>query len=357
MPTPSTCTVLVIGGTGAQGIPVVRHLVADGKYAVRVLTLDSSSPRARDLARLGNVSFVDGTFADDDVLHEALAGCTGAFVDIDGFNTGEKTEMYWAMRTYEIAIEEGLTFFVYANLDYGLKKAGYDSTYRTRHYDGKGRITEWILGQNDANRERMGAAVFTSGPYIEMTISPGTPMTPSIEDGTVVWRVPLGDGFVPHVALDDSGYYVRWLFDHPRLASGLNLEVAIADITYTELAAAFEKVTGNPARFVDIGLDEYWNGPLSRVADSPAGYNADPGDRGTMSFSDYFTGFWNLWKNGIVTRDYALLDEIHPGRIRSAEEWFREGRRGGTCRRQRNAARTCTTRQLEHRIRNNQEQR
>ena len=48
------------------------------------------------------------------------------------------------------------------------------------------------------------------------------------------------------MALDDCGYYVRWLFDHPRLANGMNLETAIGDITYTELAAAFEKVTGHP---------------------------------------------------------------------------------------------------------------
>ena len=55
----------------------------------------------------------------------------------------------------------------------------------------------------------------------------------------------------------------------------------------------------------------------------PAGYNADPSDKSTMSVRDNFTGFWNLWKYGIVKRDYALLDEIHPNRIRSAEEWFR----------------------------------
>jgi hypothetical protein len=42
-----------------------------------------------------------------------------------------------------------------------------------------------------------------------------------------------------------------------------------------------------------------------------------------MSVRDNFTGFWNMWKHGIITRDYALLDEIHPNRIRSAEEWFR----------------------------------
>ena len=110
---------------------------------------------------------------------------------------------------FEIAIEEGVKFFVYGNLDYGLKKAGYDSKYRVGHYDGKGRIAEWILLQNQANSARMGAAIFTSGPYIEMTISPLTPMAPSVEDGVVTWRVPLGDGAVPHVSLEDCGYYVR----------------------------------------------------------------------------------------------------------------------------------------------------
>ena len=71
----------------------------------------------------------------------------GAFVNIDGFNTGEKTETYWAIRSYEIAIEEEIKFFVYGNLHYGLKKSGYVSKFRTGHYDGKGRIGEWVLAQ------------------------------------------------------------------------------------------------------------------------------------------------------------------------------------------------------------------
>ncbi len=59
------------------------------------------------------------------------------------------------------------------------------------------------------------------------------------------------------------------------------------------------------------------------MADQPAGYNADPSDKSTMSFRDNFTGFWNQWKHNIISRDYALLDEIHPGRIRSVEQWLR----------------------------------
>lgn len=325
-----TSKIFVVGGTGAQGIPIIRALVADQKYSVRFLTRDSASRRAEDLLALNNVSVLEGSLADESILREGFRGCDGAFINIDGFNTGEKTEIYWAIRTYEIAIEEGIKFFVYGNLDYGLKKAGYDSRFRTGHYDGKGRVGEWILFQNQVNGHRMGAAVFTSGPYIEMAISPGTPMTPAVENGVLTWRVPLGDGAVPHVSLEDCGYYVRWLFDHPERAKGMDLEVAIDDVSYANLAEAFEMVTGHPARYVDTDLDTYWRqGPLSAIADRPAGYNADPDDKSTMTIRDNFTGFWRLWKHRIVKRDYALLDEIHPNRMRSAEEWFRkEDQRG-----------------------------
>ncbi|MEW6438679.1 MAG: NmrA family NAD(P)-binding protein [Pseudomonadota bacterium] len=323
MPSHATSRIFVVGGTGAQGLPVIGALVADKKYSVRALSRDPGSRRAKDLLALGNVSILEGTFADEATLREGFRGCDGAFINIDGFNTGEKTEIYWAIRSYEIAIEEGIKFFVYGNLDYALKKSGYDSKFRAGHYDGKGRIGEWILFQNQANKDRMGAAVFTTGPYMEMAISAMTPMTPSVEDGVVSWRVPLGAGAVPHVAIEDCGYYARWLFDNPERANGMNLEVAIEPIDYQKLAAAFEKVTGHPARYIDTELDTYWNGPLKTAANLPAGYNADPDDKSTMSFKDNFTGFWNIWKYGVIQRDYALLDEIHPNRIKSVEEWLR----------------------------------
>ena len=323
MPSQSISKIFVIGGTGAQGLPVIGGLVADKKYSVRALSRNPASRRANALLALGNVSILEGTFADEAILREGFRECDAAYVNIDGFNTGEKTEIYWAIRSYEIAIEEGIRFFVYGNLDYALKKSGYDSKFRTGHYDGKGRIGEWILFQNQVNKDRMGAALFTTGPYMEMAISAMTPMTPSVEAGVVTWRVPLGKGAVPHVALDDCGYYARWLFDNPDRANGMNLEVAIEHVEYRKLAEAFEKVTGHPAQYIDTDLEAYWNGPLKAAADLPAGYNADPNDKSTMTFRDNFTGFWNTWKYGIVQRDYALLDEIHPNRIRSVEEWLR----------------------------------
>src|SRR5260370_41332962 len=113
----ATSNIFVIGGTGAQGIPIVSALVADKKYAVRVRSRDSTSPRAKALFELGNDSFLEGSFADEAILREGFRGYDGSFVNIDGFNTGEETETYWAIRRYEIAIDKVIQFSAAVNLD------------------------------------------------------------------------------------------------------------------------------------------------------------------------------------------------------------------------------------------------
>ncbi|EEY17540.1 NmrA family protein [Verticillium alfalfae VaMs.102] len=320
--------VFVVGGTGAQGIPVIRGLVQDGAYRVRALTRDLNSPRAKQLLALGNVELQEGSFASETDLRAGFRGAQAAFVNIDGFNAGEKTEMFWAMRSYEVALEAGLGFFVYGNLDYVYKKSGYDARFRTGHYDGKGRIGEWIRLQNADNAGRMKAAIFTTGPYMAMAMAAYTPMSPRIEDGVVTWRVPLGDGAVAHVDLDDCAHYVRWLFDHQDRASGLDLEVAIDLIPYADLARAFETVTGHPARYIDTSLDDYWSASAMGDGSRASAYNSDLSDPAAMTQRQNFTGFWTMWKHsggnkGVVRRDLALLDEIHPGRVKTAEEFFR----------------------------------
>ncbi|KAI1204840.1 NAD(P)-binding protein [Annulohypoxylon truncatum] len=321
--------IAVVGATGAQGIPVVRDLVQSGSYRVRALTRDASSARFRELQSFGPVEPVVGTFASEADLRATFRGAWGAFVNIDGFNSGEKAEIFWTIRAYELAIEEGVKFFVLGNLDYIYKKSGYRPEFHAGHYDGKGRIGEWILQQNRDNQARMQAALLTTGPYMEMAISAHTPMAVSVEDGVAAtWRLPLGHGAVPFVALDDCGYYVKWLFDHPSRANGLDLEVAIAHVSRAELARAFEQVTGHPARALDVGFDEYFGEVWSQEPERAAAYNADLSDPATMTVRENFSAFWTAFQHsggnqGVIKRDYGLLDEIHPNRIKSAEEFFR----------------------------------
>lgn len=70
-----------------------------------------------------------------------------------------------------------------------------------------------------------------------------------------------------------------------------------------------------------MDLDTYWKQLPGFKGNVPSGYNVDPNDKSAMTVRQNFAGFWNLFKFG--KRDYKLLDETHPNRIRSAEEWFR----------------------------------
>jgi len=76
----TTSKIFIIGGTGAQGIPIIKSLVQDKKYSVRVLTRDPNSQRAQALLALGNVELIEGTFANEATLKAGYEGCDGAFV-------------------------------------------------------------------------------------------------------------------------------------------------------------------------------------------------------------------------------------------------------------------------------------
>lgn len=126
-------TVFIIGGTGAQGIPVIEELAKfPDRYKIRVLTRDPQSRRARELAALGsNITFLEGSFTNESLLRTGFTGSEIAFVNIDGFNTGEKTEIFWGIRSYELALECGVKFFIWGNLDYAYRKAGYRPEFRS----------------------------------------------------------------------------------------------------------------------------------------------------------------------------------------------------------------------------------
>jgi hypothetical protein len=149
--------ILVIGGTGAQGIPIVegKHpnrcvlsrsltmsvaLSKSNRYIARVMTRDPSSSRSQELAALPNVKLIQGSQTNQDDLHAAFRGVYGAWVNLDGFNIGEKNELFYGARSYEIARTEGVQHFIWANISYSLKALNWDEQYYGAHFTGKGRV-------------------------------------------------------------------------------------------------------------------------------------------------------------------------------------------------------------------------
>ena len=71
--------IAVMGGTGIQGGGVVGELLAGGRFAVRVLTRNPNSDKAKALTAQG-CEVVQGDLTKPDTLEPAFTGAYGAFV-------------------------------------------------------------------------------------------------------------------------------------------------------------------------------------------------------------------------------------------------------------------------------------
>ena len=83
---------------------------------------------------------MEGNCFNEADLLRAFEGIDSCFVKTDGFAVGEKSEIYWSIRIYEIAAFAGVKHFVYGVLDYCSRKAGFDPKYRCHHYDAERKV-------------------------------------------------------------------------------------------------------------------------------------------------------------------------------------------------------------------------
>ncbi|KNG44534.1 hypothetical protein TW65_08613 [Stemphylium lycopersici] len=301
--------ILVIGGTGAQGLPVVKAISSSKEFSARVLTRNVNSSRAVELAKLPKVTLIEGNQDSQKDLHRAFCGVYGAWVNTDGFTLGEKNELFYGCRAYEIARHEGVQHYVYASADFALKDANWNEDYHWGHNDSKGRVAGYILAQG---QEGMRSSVITSGPYMDM-LSDAMFLPQEQADGSFLWANP-------------AGHYSLWLFQNIAESAGMDLRVCTDEINFQDIATTFTKVTGKKGVHKRLDFDEYFS-HAEPYPDAPANWAAGPNaprDESSMTFRQNFTAWWKFWGHGMARpRDLQVLDRIHPKRIKSLEEWMR----------------------------------
>jgi len=133
------------------------------------------------------VTLIQGTQDNQKDLHRAFRGVYGAWVNTDGFTLGEKNELFYGCRAYEIARHEGVQHYVYASTDYALKDASWNEDYHWGHNDAKGRVADFILAQGQTGA--MKSSVLTTGPYMDMLLD-GHFVPQEQPDGSFVWANP-----------------------------------------------------------------------------------------------------------------------------------------------------------------------
>jgi nucleoside-diphosphate-sugar epimerase len=159
MSSSKTSVVLILGGAGAQNGAVTRVLSAAGTYSIHVLTRSSSSAHAAELGVLPNVKLVEGDCYDEDTLKSAFEGVDLCFVNTNGFAIGEKNEIFWGIRMYEIARWAGVKHFIYGGLPYVTKNGDFDPKRRVPFVDGKGKVTRlstfFMIQANELTKPRV----------------------------------------------------------------------------------------------------------------------------------------------------------------------------------------------------------
>lgn len=156
-----------------------------------MLTRNPNSDHARKLAALPNVTLVQGSQDSQKDLHAAFTGVYGAWVNLDGFTIGEKSELFYGIRAYEIARHHGVKHYVFANTDYAFRKAGWNELYHWGHNDAKGRVGDLILSHGQST---MKTSLLTTGPYMDM-LCEGMFVPEEQTDGSFVWENPAGKLF------------------------------------------------------------------------------------------------------------------------------------------------------------------
>ncbi|KAI0317846.1 NAD-P-binding protein [Amylostereum chailletii] len=343
--------ILVIGATGAQGRAIVDKLLApaeDGSpspYAVRGLTRDPTSRSAQELVAQG-VELVTGSFTDIAAVEKALQGAYGAFVNTDGFNVSEATEIWVGVRIFETAKQVGtLKHYIWSGLDHlfkascrfstflwetiltrrrMLQKGGYNQVYKSDHMDAKAIVSEWMASQ--PSDEDMTWTVITNGPYMDMLKTYMFGPMYKRADGTHVFVLPINKGHVLMVSVADIGFFARYSFDNPAATSGKDLEIASEMVDGETLARTFTKVTGKPAVFEPQTLDQWFTNLVD--ADMPVAYGEKVKGDGSTTWRKNFTGWWSSWKDDVVKRDMEWMRKINPNGD-TLESWMRENNYDG----------------------------
>jgi uncharacterized protein YbjT (DUF2867 family) len=257
---PDQKTIAVVGATGAQGGGLVRAILADPdqRFAVRAITRDPSSEKARALAAAG----AEVVAGDADVpasLDAAFSGAHGAFLVTNFWEHMSPTrEIAQATALARATKAAGVEHVVWSTLEdtrawvplSDERLPTLQGSYKVPHFDAKGEADAAFVA------EQVPVTWLKVAFYWENFIYFGQgPRTGP--DGTLVLALPLGGGKLPGIAVGDVGEVVLGIFTRGTSMVGETVGIAGETLSGPELAAAFARHLGRPVTFYDMPFDDY----------------------------------------------------------------------------------------------------
>ncbi|KAG0287712.1 hypothetical protein BGZ98_004529, partial [Dissophora globulifera] len=232
-------------------------------------------------------------------------------------------ELWAGVKIFEIANTiPTLRHYVYSSIDYYLRITNFDEGYAAHHTNGKARVHTYMDGMTSpAHKDsKLTWSVLITGPYNEDMM--GGPWVPhKTDDGTIVFRLPLKEGYLPLMTLQDCGAFALHQFDHPEQWSGKTLNATSHFATGKDLAETLTKVAGVKARYENITVEQW----ISELAYKDAPVHAMYPDSITVgqNFSMWWPGFQNSILMKHTDRNLDEMRKINP-KLQTLESWMRD---------------------------------
>jgi len=302
--------IAVIGATGGQGGGLARAILADpaGGYAVRAITRNRSSDKAKALADAG-AEVVEADAHDEASLVRAFSGAYGAFCVTffwDHFSPEKEKAEATAMARASKAANVAHT--IWSTLEDSRRFIPLDDNrmptlmgqYKVPHFDAKGESDLVFRDLGVPTTFLLTSFYWENFIYFGMAPKPGP-------DGTLTLTMPMGNEKLPSIAVEDIGRSAYAIFKRGAQMFGTTIGVAGGHLSGDEMASALTRALGRPVRYNAIEPEVF------RSFGFPG---AD--DLGNMfQFNRDFS------KEFCAARDLARARALHPG-MQTFEGWLAE---------------------------------
>src|SRR5664279_1785543 len=247
--------IAVVGATGAQGGGLARAILNDksGAFAVRAITRDPNSEKARALAALG-AEVVAANVDDLKAMEKAFAGAHGAFcVTFFWDHMNPEREKAEANNMANAAQDAGVKHAIWSTFEDTRKWIPLEDTrmptlqgkYKVAHFDAKAEADEYFKELGVPTTFLLTSFYWDNFIHLGAGPKPGP-------DGKLALTMPMGSAKLPGIAAEDIGKCALGIFKRGEELVGTTLGVSGEQLTGTQMAAAFTKALGKPVVYNEV---------------------------------------------------------------------------------------------------------
>ena len=312
--------IAVVGATGSQGGGLVRAILADAgqEFAVRALTRDPESAKAKELAAAG-AEVVKADLDDEASVRKAFDGAYGAFVvtnywaprtpEEEAARTAAEMELEQAANAARAAKDAGLEHVIWSTLEDTRPHFGEgdrvpsvdDGRYKVPHFDAKGEANELFTQYGVPT-------TFLQTTFFYEAFTMGTWPARDAE-GELVLTLPMDEEPLSGIASEDIGKTALGIFKRGTEFVGRTVSIAGDHLTGKEYAAALTEALGEKVVYKPYTWDQF------RQFGFPAAVEMANMFQFYAEDSDRFTG----------DRDLGLVRELNP-ELKSFADWLKDNK-------------------------------